>query len=178
MRNKVLRKKSEEGRNKLRNFLILICIFIFCIAFILYLCQLYKITEKEKNKIPVISGALSEIYREDLEHYVLDNPTTIIYMCVADNDVCRNFERDFKKLLKKKEYSDQIVYLNLTDLDQDEFIRSFNEVYHYKISLTERYPAFVLFEDGKVKNILQGNEKKDLTIVKVKQFLELNTIGE
>ena len=33
---------------------------------------------------------------DDLDHYVLDNPTTIIYMCTANDDECRNFEKDFK----------------------------------------------------------------------------------
>ena len=34
------------------------------------------------------------------------------------------------------------------------------------------------FEDGKIDSVLQGKEDKPLTITKVKQFLELNQIGE
>ena len=78
---------------------------------------------------------------------------------------------------EKKQYS-QLIYLNLTDLNQEEFLNVFNTTYHYKKQLTSYYPAFVFFEDGKVKSILQGTEKNPLTITKVKQFLELNEIGE
>ena len=108
----------------------------------------------------------------------MDNPSAIIYMCTANDDVCRNFEKDFKKLLRKKDYRNQIIYLNLTDIDQDVFVNDFNARYHYKNKLTTNYPAFVLFEDGEVKSILQGKENKTLKISKVKQFLELNEIGE
>ena len=169
--------KENNSKRIFHNYLILLGIFIVCILFVLYVCEIYKINDAEKKKTPVIDGVLLEIYKEDLDHYIWDNPTAIIYMCTANGDVCRNFERDFNKLLKKKQYS-QLIYLNLTDLNQEEFLNVFNTTYHYKKQLTSYYPAFVFFEDGKVKSILQGTEKKPLTITKVKQFLELNEIGE
>lgn len=171
-------RTEKENKKTIKNYILLILLFIASISLIFYLRELYKVNKAEQLKTPVIDGALLEIYETDLEHYVLDNPTTVIYMCTADNEKCRVFERDFKKLLKKKDYNDQIIYLNLTDLDQDSFVNSFNEKYKYKIKLTTDYPAFVLFEDGKIKNVLQGNDKEGLTLVKVKQFLDLNKVGE
>ena len=173
-----MKNKLKENNKTVKNYILLILLFVASIGIIFYLRELYKVNKAEQLKTPVIDGALLEIYETDLEHYVLDNPTTVIYMCTADNEKCRVFERDFKKLLKKKNYNDQIIYLNLTDLDQDIFVSSFNEKYKYKTKLTTNYPAFVLFEDGEIKNILQGNDKEELTLVKVKQFLDLNKIGE
>ena len=173
-----MKKTKEEKPNKLRNYLLLLFLFIFCMVIVIYLCQIYKINDEEKKKTPVISGALSEIYYEDLEHYLMDNPTVVLYLCTANDDVCRSFERDFKKLLKKKEYNDQIIYLNLTDLEQEVFVKDFNDTYVYKEKVTVDYPAFVLFEDGRIKAILQGTKEKPLTIVKAKQFLDINKVGE
>ena len=66
-----------------------------------------------------------------------------------------------KKLFKSQQLQDEIVYLNLSDLDQEEFVDSFNVKYPYKKGeLTTNYPAFVFFEDGKVRGILQ--EKNSL----------------
>lgn len=172
------KKSNEENKKTIKNYVLLVLLFGASILLVLYVCELYKVNQAEKMKVPVIDGELLEIYSTDLEHYVLDNPTTIIYMCTANDDNCRMFERDFKKLLKKNDYNEEIIYLNLTDLDQDEFVNSFNEKYNYKIKLTTDYPAFVLFEDGKVKNILQGGKNKRLNISRVKEFLELNIIGE
>ena len=144
---------------------------------VLYLRELYKVNEAEQKKIPVIQGYISEIYNDDLEHYVTENPDGVIYMCIANDENCRVFEREFKKLLKKDEYNDNLVYLNLMDVDQDKFLEEFNSKFIYKVKLSKEYPAFVLFEDGKVKAILQEKNKK-LDIVKVKHFLELSEIGE
>ena len=142
-----------------------------------YLRELYKVNEAEQKKIPVIDGLVYEIYNDDLEHYILDNPNGVIYMCIANDEDCRVFEREFKTLLKKNEYNDNLAYLNLMDADQEKFLEEFNSKYIYKVKLSKEYPAFVLFEDGKVKAILQEKDKK-LDIVKVKHFLELSEIGE
>ena len=171
-------KSLNDNKKSIKNYVLLVFLFVASMLLILYLCELYKVNKAEQMKTPVIDGALLEIYPTDLEHYVLDTPTTVIYMCTADGEECRLFERSFKKLLKKKDYNNQIIYLNLTDLDQEEFVNDFNEKYQYKTKITGNYPAFVLFEDGKIKSVLQSTEDKTLSISKVKQFLELNNIGE
>ena len=169
---------ETKSSNSFKNYIILLIIFIVFIVLVLYFCELYKVNEEEKMKTPIIEGMLSEIYSEDLDHYVLDNPTTIIYLCAANDDECRIFERNFRKLLKKKNYQNQLVYLNLTSEDQEKFVNKFNDKYYYRIKLTTDYPAFILFENGKVKKILQSNDKSELNINTVKQFLELNSIED
>jgi len=170
--------KEEPKNKKIYSYMLLLLLFAACIIIVLYICKIYTVSKEEQLKVPIIRGYISEIYSDDLEHYVMDNPTSVLYLCVSNSDSCRSFERGFKKFLQRQDYSNQIVYLNLTDVDQDQFVQSFNQKYHYKIALTTNYPAFILFEDGEVKSILQGNEKKALTITKLKHFLELNEIGE
>lgn len=166
-----------KDKKRIRNYIICVVLFITCFGLVLYLRELYRFNESEQKKIPVIQGYISEIYNDDLEHYVTENPDGVVYMCIANDENCRTFEREFKKLLKKDEYKDNLVYLNLMDIDQDKFLEEFNSKYIYKVKLSKEYPAFVLFEDGKVKAILQEKDKK-LDIVKVKHFLELSEIGE
>lgn len=173
--NDLVEKKENKS---LHNYLIVIFAFLLCIGIVLYFCQLYKIEEEEKKRIPVIRGSIREIYKEDLKHYIMDTSMSVVYMCTANEDSCRTFEKSFKKLLQKENYNDEIIYLNLTDLNQEEFVEQFNQEYPYKTSLKTNYPAFVLFEEGKIKSILQGSETKPLTLSKVKSFLELNEIGE
>ena len=174
MKKKTLEKKDNK---KIRNYIITVILFIVCFGLVLYLRELYKVNEAEQKKIPVIQGYISEIYIDDLEHYIMDNPTGVIYMCISNDENCRMFEREFKKLLKKDEYSDNLAYLNLINVNQDEFLEGFNNRYIYKTKLSKNFPAFVLFEAGRVKAILQGKDKK-LDILRVKHFLELSEIGE
>ena len=42
--------------------------------------------------------------------------------------------------------------------------------------MTGNYPAFVIFKDGKVDSVLQGSSDSEVTLSKVKNFLELNEI--
>ena len=169
---------DKKENKKLQNYLIVLFMFLICIGVVLYISKIYKIQKEEQQKIPILRDVILEIYKDDLEHYVMDNSTSVIYMCTTMENNCQTFEKSFKKLLQKNNYNDEIIYLNLTDLDQEEFVKEFNKEYSYKMELTTNYPAFVLFEDGKIKTILQGNSKKPLTIDKVKNFLELNEIGE
>ena len=170
--------EEEKERSLFKRYLILAFIFILCMGLVIYLCKWYKVYDDYQKEIPVIRDTLSEITDVDLEHYILDNPTTVIYMCTASDEVCRDFEKDFKKLVIKKEYTDKIVYLNLSGLDQEKFVEDFNNKYNFKIKLTVDYPAIVMFEDGKITSLLQENDKRDFTISTVKDYLELNMIGE
>ncbi len=165
-------------KKRIKNFIILGAIFLLGIGLTLYICNCYQVYDEYQKQTPVIRGTLSEITSEELDHYLMENPTTTIYMCTSSSDTCRNYEKELIKLSKTLNLSEYVIYLNLSDVDQNTFIEKFNAAYPYKVELTSSYPAFVSFEDGKVKYILQGNEDEKLTISKTKQFLEINNIGE
>lgn len=170
--------KEKDSKKPLKNYVILIIIFVVSCAFTLYLCEWYNVYDDYKKQTPVIRGTLSEIGYNDLDHYVVDISNVIIYTCTASDDKCRSFEKNFKKYIKKNNLNDDIVYLNVSDVDQEQFINEFNEKYNYKIKLTNNYPAFISFKDGKVESILQNNKKKNLTMSKVEDFLEMNMYKE
>lgn len=165
-------------KKELKNYFILIGLFLLGVCITLYLCKCYSVYSEYKKEVPVIRDSLLEITYDDLEHYIMENPSTVIYMCTASDDVCRGFEKDFKKLVEKKELKDTIVYLNLSNLDQDDFVNSFNSKYNYKNKLTTNYPALVIFDEGNVSSMIQGSKSHKLTVSRTKQFLELNNINE
>ena len=169
---------EQKKKNYLKNYIILIIVFGLCVCFTLYLCEWYKVYNEYLKETPVIRGSVSEISYEDLDHYVVDVPNVVIYLCTSNSDNCRNFEKNFKKYIKKNELGDELVYLNLTGVDQEEFIEEFNNKYNYKIKLNGNYPAFVSFRDGQVDAILQGSSKKQITLSKVDDFLDVNIYDE
>ena len=177
-KKEVQEKMEENKKNYIKNTIILAIIFIVCMCLTLYLCKWFNVYEEYEKEIPVIRDSLGEITVDDLEHYVIDTPSTIVYMCTSNDDVCRSFEKDFKKYIQKNDISDEIVYLNLTGVDIDSFVTNFNQQFQYKIKLNGRYPAFVVFQDGEVTSILQGSKTKKVTISKVQNFLELNLYEE
>ena len=155
---------TKKNGIPLKNYLILLLIFLITSILVIYLCNCYTVYSESKKEIPVIRNTLFEITDKELEHYILENPTTLIYMCTASDESCRTYEEGLVKLVKKIDLKDKMIYLNLSDLNQDEFVKSFNEKYPYKIKLTANYPAIVAFTDGKVTNILQSKNKIQMEI--------------
>ena len=173
-----MEKSNIKDKKRFKNYIILIVIFILCWGLTLYLCEWYKVYNDYEKQTPVIRGTLSEITYEDLDHYVVDVPSVIVYICTSYDDNCRNFEKNFKKYVKKNDLNDSIVYLNITNIDRQQFINDFNNKYNYKGKLTGNYPAFVSFKDGKINSVLQATDNKNLSLSKVDSFLDLNNYEE
>lgn len=173
-----MEKSNIKDKKHFKNYIILIVIFILCWGLTLYLCEWYKVYNDYEKQTPVIRGTLSEITYEDLDHYVVDVPSVIVYICTSYDDNCRNFEKNFKKYVKKNDLNDSIVYLNITNIDKQQFINDFNNKYNYKGKLTGNYPAFVSFKDGKINSVLQATDNKNLSLSKVDSFLDLNNYEE
>lgn len=173
-----MEKKETVRKVGIKNYLILILIFTIAIVVTLYLCNVYTVYKESKLQIPVISGTLSEITSEELEHYISENPTIMMYLCTASNETCRKYESSLKKYIVREELQETMVYLNITPEESQNFAEKFNEKYTGNLKLKDIYPALVIFEDGKVTHLLQGKEKEKLTITKTKQFMELHKIGE
>lgn len=167
----------KKNKIPLKNYLLLLLIFSLTGILVIYLCNCYNVYNESKKEIPVIRDTLFEITDKELEHYILENPTTLIYICTASDPSCRSYEEGLIKLVKKSDLKDKMVYLNLSNINQTEFVEKFNENYHYKVSLTTNYPAIVAFDEGKITSILQEKSKK-LTIKKTKQFIEITNPGE
>lgn len=169
--------KDIEKKITIKSYLILAAIFILTIFLTIYLCKCYQVYSESMKEIPVIRGTLSEITSEELEHYVQENPNCVVYVCTASDQRCREYEEKFKKLIKKQNLQEEIVYLNVSNVEQEEFIKSFNDTYKHKVELNSNYPAILLFEDKAISSILQEKDS-ELSITKTKNFIELNNIGE
>lgn len=167
---------TEEKIIPKKNYIIVAIMFLAVVILVVYLCSLYHVYDEHQREIPVIRGTLSEILPDELDHYIMENPTTVIYMCTASDSICRDYEKNFKKLIKQDDLQESIIYLNLSSIDQEEFVDTFNRTYPYKNSLTKHYPALVSFEDGEIEGILQGTSNQELTISKTEQFIDMHQI--
>ena len=173
-----MEKNQKERKIGIKNYLILALIFITTTIITLYLCNVYKVYEESKRQIPVIRGTLSEITSEELNHYISENPTIMLYICTASDTKCRNYEKDLKKYVEKEELQEEIIYLNITDDEKSTYAEIFNKNYPSRFTLNNNFPALVIFEDGEVTHLLQAKEKEKLTITKTKQFMDLHKLGE
>lgn len=166
----------EKGSFK--SYLILILVFAIGIGLCIYAFSWYKVIDNNKKNTPIIRGTLTEISSKELDNYILENSNAIIYLCTSDSVRCRNYEKDFKKIIKSKMLQDDIVYVNLTGVNQVKFVKQFNQKYTYKSKLTTSYPAIIVFEDGQIVDLIEYSKKSKLTSKKTIEFLEDNHVGE
>ncbi len=170
--------KQSERNIGVKNYLIIGLIFLVAIVVTVYLCNVYSVYQESKLEIPVIRGTLSEITSEELEHFISENPTVLLYICTASDESCRNYEKDLKKLVTRKELQNELIYLNISLDEKETFVKTFNETYTSRVKLTDQFPAIIALEEGKTVHILQPKNNERLTISKTQQFIELHRIGE
>ena len=166
----------EKG--SIKSYLILILSFVIGIGLCIYAFSWYKVIDNNKKNIPIIRGTLTEINSKELDNYLSENSYAVLYLCTSNNVRCRNYEKDFKKIINSKSLNDYIVYVNLTGIDQVKFVKQFNQKYTYKTELKTSYPALVVFEDGEIVDLIEYSKNNKLTSKKTIEFLENNHVGE
>ena len=174
-----MKQMGKGHKVPIKNYIILVMLFIGVLLLLWYFSKWYHAYDEYQKQTPVIRGTLSEITNLELDHYILENPTSAIYMCTSSDMKCRNFEKNLKTMLNKNEkLKNNIIYLNLSDINQDEFVENFNNTYSYKVKLNKNYPAIVLFEDSKIVGLLQEEKDKNLDLNEVRSYLKLHKVGE
>lgn len=161
-----------------KNYIILLGLSIGTIILLVYISSLYKSYQLNKDKDYEIQTVLSTITIDDLDNYIQENPNVIIYISKSDNELIDIFEIDFKKYIKEKELSSEIVYLNTSNIaisDRDKIAAYFNDEFkRLSLDLLDN-SNLLLFKDGKIVDIMYLT-KKDIDIKDVKVFLEKNNI--
>ncbi len=168
-------KNDDKKSVPKKNYIILLGIIICTFLIVFYLYRWYKVYSDYQNDIPVIRDTLQEVSEEEMYHYIQENQTTVVYLCTASDTNCRNFEKKFKKLVEKDSLKEYIIYVNLTDVNKEEFMNKFNSTYPYKKKL-QNYPALIVFDSTKVVDMLQ-DKNNNLSLSDVSGLLKRNEIG-
>lgn len=173
-----MKKILKKNQKPLKNYVIVGLIFIATILLVLYLCNWYDQEQKYRSTIPELRGIVPEITEVELPHYVQENEKSLVYLCVPANENCRYFEKSLKKLIEKRELKDSLTYLNLEDeIKAPVILRNLEKQYHITKTLTY-YPTFILFEGGKVKEVLQGTNTALLSLSQVENLLDVYQMNE
>ncbi|MEG1495117.1 MAG: DUF6568 family protein [Bacilli bacterium] len=169
-----LNKSKKISKDTIIKYLELLVILIVTVVVIIGIKTWYHNDQEYKKGIPVIEGTLSEIKYEELDNYLLESAssnTIVFYIGVASDSNCRKFERDFKKYIKEQGLEEKITYLNLSNAkDINLVIKEINDKYKFKDAVF-KYPALVLFKNGKIESTISGKENSYLNIEEAKEFL-------
>lgn len=162
-------KKKEK-----QNYVVLIVIYIVVIVVVLYLASLYNNYKNYKQEIPVLKDVIVEINPSEVEHYLTENPSSILYLCTASDSECRDFEETIKSPLEKNNYED-LIYVNLEDVDDKaSYVNDLLSSFSGKDFTIGRTPCLIKFTEGVVTAVEDGLNGALLTRDEALNFLDIN----
>lgn len=164
-------------KKKKKNYVTLAIIYLVVIVVVLYVASWYSTYQNYKTTIPVLRNIVSEINTEELDHFVLENPDGVVYMCVATDPACRSFDTNLKKELLKNGLQDSITYIDLQGVaNKENYINSIFANYGMSSNINNT-PLFLAFENGKIVSYLGEGEATKLTIEETIKFIKKYRVG-
>lgn len=163
-----------------KNYLIFAVIAILSFSFVYNLAEWYKTTKDDLENKSVMTDAISEILSEEIDNYIIDNSSVVIYMSSSKDITIKDFEKAFKDIIIEKEISDQIIYLDTNKVLDDDFYSKLEKKYFSaelksnNINLNHM-PNIIVFKDRKIISVLLNDEAK-INLSKVENFLINNEI--
>ena len=168
--------KKSKNTNKeipIKNYIILGTIIIITLLVAIYLFSWYRQYTDNKVSEPVITNTLREVEYNNLNTVLKERDVLIMYMCTTDEDICRSFEKKFASYVKDNNLTEESVYLNLGYSSYENGL--LDKVYsNYKsddLKKVYSYPTLLIFNQGKIVDVLSSNGKNTITINQVKDFL-------
>lgn len=145
-------------------FTLLICIVAFIV---------YNNHKNYENDLPILRNKVSEINIDDVDNYIDENESVLLYFGVVHDKNSESIEKEMIDMIDK--YHIDFVYVNLTDVkNKKDYFKSFNNKYS-KGKNIDNYPAFVYIKDKEIVDIVQ-REDRYLEIEEVSNFIDSNEI--
>lgn len=157
-----MKKRVVPTRNYVVVFIISIITMIALVLFSIY----YKNQKKYENEINQPMGFLAEINSEELDNYIVENHSIMIYISnstISDD----NIQNEVRKQVEKNNYSQDIIYLDMKDLTEDFYERLAKTYFDKDLTNTNIVTNSILFvKDGIIVDILNIDEKNVKTLSK------------
>lgn len=167
--------KTVKRSIPVKNYIILGVIIIVTLLVSMYAFAWYSQYNNNKISTPIITDTLREVEYNNLSNVLMERDFLIMYMCTTDEGVCRNFEKKFSEFIKDNNLTEEIVYLNLGySTDEDNLLSKVYNKYRSDdlVKKIHEYPTLVIFNQGKIVDVLSSSDKNEITIEQVKEFLE------
>ena len=95
LKKSVKTKKTEtkERNVPFKNYIILMFACFLTLGIVFTISRYYRKLEQKELETPVISGVISEIKKEDVSNYIVENPDFFLYIGSSYNYNSREVEK-------------------------------------------------------------------------------------
>lgn len=142
-----------------KNYVITIIVAVVTIFLTFYFKSMYELNKQYNDETSKLSSTLTEISYSTLENYLYEHPETIIY--ITDTSVNTKskmkFENNYIKIIEKNELENQLVYIDLSKITEEEktkFYKNYSSGLINKEEIFDNVPNILSIKDKKVVNTL------------------------
>lgn len=137
-----------------KNYLILIVMFCFVIIITFVGARFYNNSLKSTG---ILFKYAKHISSGELEQYLNENPSSIVYISDKYNLSNDDIEDILKNKIIEMNLYNNIVYMDIATFD-NKFILKFNKKYKTKLDKS-RIPTLIVYNDGQIENIYYSLDK-------------------
>jgi len=153
----------------LKNYFILALVVILSGIIVFALATTYTNKKRYDEKENHVLSFLKEIYINDFENFIIENPDIIIYTSDSDNYKMKKLEKKLKRHIIERNYEQDIIYVDVTN-SKAPFINVLNKYLSNENKLNG-IPNILIVKDGKINNVMYMND--DTTVIQMIDFMEL-----
>ncbi len=158
-------KKEELRVIPRRNYLILGALIVVTLFLLFYFYMWVDAYNETKLNRPILDKYMEVINYNELNNYLVENPNTIIYVSVLEDETIREFEKQVKAAYKKQEVDREVLYMDITDQISDKNYHNemVNKYAVGSLNMTN-VPLVVVFENGNIREIYNiSNDGYDIS---------------
>lgn len=131
-----------------KNYFILFIVIVFSLLIAFYFRNWYKAYEDSYLSKSIVGNYLFEINYKELDNYLVENQSAIIYVSKVGNEKIRNFEKKFINAINQNDLKNKILYLDLSNYKGDT-----NDKYTINDINITSVPNISVFKNGKLDDI-------------------------
>lgn len=150
---------EKERIIPLKNYILLAVVLLVTIILVIYFYMWYGKYEESILTTPIMDKYMQVINYNELDEYLVENKNPVIYSSVLKDEEIRTFEIKFKKFISDNSLKNNILYLDLTSVINDnKIIKSLKEKYKLEDKDITNLPLIMTFRDGKIISIYDIKE--------------------
>ena len=131
-----------------KNYFILFIVIVFSLLIAFYFRNWYKAYEDSYLSKSIVGNYLFQINYKELDNYLVENQSAIIYVSKVGNEKIRNFEKKFINAINQNDLKNKILYLDLSNYKGDT-----NNKYTINDKDITSVPNISVFKNGKLDDI-------------------------
>lgn len=143
----------------IKNYIILSGVILVSLLLLFYFYLWYLTYEESKLNTQIIDRYLQVINYNELNDYILENKDAYVYVSVLEDSNIRDFELKFKTLIIDNSLKDKILYLDLTEINNDKKAKDeASKKYQVVDKSILDIPCLLVFKKGNLEKIYDIKE--------------------